>query len=412
LLVCAALGLAACQTTPPPPPQIKTITLARYEPVPFAALPAVAAADLVAAWPALLASCRAFERGNGARRTAWQSLCSQANSVASSDAAAQRALLAATTDAFRIVAEVREDTRNGSTGNALAGNRLIEERVRGQITGYYEPMLEGSRQPAPPYVHPLHRVPDDLLTIDLASVYPELRDLRLRGRLVESPNGKRVVPYWSRGELADGNRLRGTELVWVDDAIEAFFLQIQGSGRVRLHGGADDGAVVRIGYADINGHPYRSIGRVLIERGELKLEQASMQGIRAWANANPQRVAELLNQNPSYVFFRELPLGDPNAGPVGALNVPLTAGYSVAGDPRFVPLGAPVVIDTTHPTTQAPLVRLMLVQDTGGAIRGPLRFDYFWGTGRAAGEQAGRQRGDVAAWVLVPKGLRPEGLLQ
>jgi membrane-bound lytic murein transglycosylase A len=273
-------------------------------------------------------------------------------------------------------------------------------------------MLEGSRQPAPPYVHPLHRVPDDLLTIDLASVYPELRDLRLRGRLVESPNGKRVVPYWSRGELADGNRLRGTELVWVDDAIEAFFLQIQGSGRVRLHGGADDGAVVRIGYADINGHPYRSIGRVLIERGELKLEQASMQGIRAWANANPQRVAELLNQNPSYVFFRELPLGDPNAGPVGALNVPLTAGYSVAGDPRFVPLGAPVVIDTTHPTTQAPLVRLMLVQDTGGAIRGPLRFDYFWGTGRAAGEQAGRQRGDVAAWVLVPKGLRPEGLLQ
>lgn len=136
-----------------------------------------------------------------------------------------------------------------------------------------------------------------------------------------------------------------------------------------------------------------------------------MQGIQAWARANPQRLDELLNQNPSYVFFRELPLGDPGAGPLGALAVPLTAGYSVAVDPQYVPLGAPVVISTQHPATNAPLVRLMAAQDTGGAIRGPLRFDFFWGTGREAGAVAGRQRHDVATWILVPKGLTPAALI-
>ncbi|HXF47728.1 MAG TPA: MltA domain-containing protein, partial [Burkholderiaceae bacterium] len=220
--------------------------------------------------------------------------------------------------------------------------------------------------------------------------------------------GKRVVPYWSRGEIDGNGRLRGQELLWVDDAIEAFFLHVQGSGRVRL----PDGSVVRVGYADTNGHPYRSIGAWLIERGELTLAQASMQGIAAWARANPQRVRELLDANPSYVFFRELPLGDPDAGPVGALGVPLTAGVSVAADPQFVPAGAPLVIRSEHPASGTPLVRLVLAQDTGGAIRGPLRFDLFWGTGREAGELAGRQRHDVQAWLLVPKGMRPEQLLR
>jgi membrane-bound lytic murein transglycosylase A len=214
------------------------------------------------------------------------------------------------------------------------------------------------------------------------------------------------VPYWSRAELNE-ERLRGTELLWVDDVIEAFFLQIQGSGRVRL----TDGSMLRVGYADTNGHPYRSIGRVLIERGELTLDQASMQGITAWARANPQRVSELLNQNPSYVFFRELPLGDPAAGPVGAMGLPLTPGYSVAVDPRFIPLGAPLLLATTHPVSGAPLQRLVLAQDTGGAIRGPLRFDLFWGFGAEAAAPAGRQRHDGQAWLLVPRGARPEALV-
>jgi membrane-bound lytic murein transglycosylase A len=259
---------------------------------------------------------------------------------------------------------------------------------------------------------PLYRVPDDLLIVDLGTVYPELQGKRVRGRITESSSGKRVVPYWSRADIDGAQALRGQELLWVDDPIEAFFLQIQGSGRVRLSGKTEPGSVVRVGYADTNGQPYRSIGTWLIERGELTLENASMQGIKAWVRANPQRLRELLDQNPSYVFFRELPLGDPAAGPVGAFNVPLTTGVSVAADPQFTPLGAPLIVRSANPVDGGPLVRLVVAQDTGGAIRGPLRFDFFWGTGRTAGEIAGRQRDDVYAWLLVPKGMRPEDLLR
>jgi len=400
-LAAAALALlvTACQTPPPPapPPTIKTLTQARYESVAPTALPAVDDADLVGAWPALLASCRSFAR-NSARRAAWADACAQAAAVTADDAAAMRATLAERFDAYRVLSVTLED--------GVAEPRLLGSETRGRITGYYEPLLDGSRTRAAPYVVPLHRPPADLLTIDLGSLYPELANLRLRGRLQESARGPRVVPYWSRAELTE-DRLRGAELLWVADPVEAFFLQIQGSGRVRL----PDGAQVRVGYADTNGHPYRAIGRLLVERGELTLEQASMQGIAAWARAHPQRVGELLNQNPSYVFFRELPLGDPDAGPLGALGLPLTPGYSVAVDPRFIPLGAPLLLATTHPSTGAPLQRLMLAQDTGGAIRGPLRFDFFWGFGAAAAEPAGRQRHDVQAWLLVPHGVRPEALL-
>ena len=394
--------LAACQSVPPPvpppaapPPAVKTLTQVRYEKVADEALPPVADPDITAAWPALLASCRSFGRSN-ARREAWAEPCRHA--AAAKDIAARRAVLAQRFDAYRVLSVTLED---GS-----AEPRLLATETRGRITGYYEPLLNGSRTRAAPFVVPLHRPPADLLTIDLSSLYPELASLRLRGRLQPSEQGTRVVPYWSRAELTE-ERLRGAELVWVDDPVEAFFLQVQGSGRVRL----PDGTMVRVGYADTNGHPYRSIGRVLIDRGELTLEQASMQGISAWVRANPQRAAELLNQNPGYVFFRELPLGDPNAGPVGAMGVPLTPGYSVAADPRFIPLGAPLILSTEHPVGGAPLTRLMLAQDTGGAIRGPLRFDFFWGFGAEAAVPAGRQRHDVLAWLLVPRGLRPETLL-
>ena len=397
----AALLLAACETVPPPapvpPPAVRTITQARYDKVPAEALPPIADGELAAAWPALLASCRSFERSN-ARRAAWAEPCRHAATVPAQDLAAQRAFLAQRLDAYRVASVTLEE------GNAEP--RVLATEMRGRITGYYEPMLNGSRRRAAPFVVPLHRPPADLLTIDLASLHPELANLRLRGRLQPSEKGTRIVPYWSRAELTE-ERLRGAELLWVDDAIEAFFLQIQGSGRVRL----PDGSMLRVGYADTNGHPYRSIGRLLADRGELAPEQASMQGIMAWARANPQRVRELLDQNPSYVFFRELPLGDPNAGPVGALGVPLTPGYSAAVDPRFIPLGAPVVISTEHPVSNAPLRRLVLAQDTGGAIRGPLRFDLFWGFGAEAAGPAGRQRHDVQAWLLVPRGVRPETLL-
>ena len=168
------------------------------------------------------------------------------------------------------------------------------------ITGYYEPLLRGSRKPSARYRYPVFGVPDDLLVVDLAEVYPELKGLRLRGRL----EGRRIVPYYDRAEIEGGRAaLAGREIAWVDDPVELFFLQVQGSGRIAL----DTGETMRVGYAEQNGYPYRSIGRLLVERGELPLEKASMQGIKAWALANPGKLTELLNQNASYVFFRELP---------------------------------------------------------------------------------------------------------
>lgn len=160
---------------------------------------------------------------------------------------------------------------------------------------------------------------------------------------------------------------------------------------------------MRVGYADQNGHPYRSLGRHLVDRGELSLEQASMQGIKAWALANPAKLQDALNANPSYVFFRELPA---DGDPIGALGAPLSAGYSIAIDPRFIPLGAPVYLATTFPLSTRALERLVAAQDTGGAIRGAVRADFFWGSGEEAGTLAGRMRQTGKLWLLWPKGQK------
>ena len=219
-----------------------------------------------------------------------------------------------------------------------------------------------------------------------------------------------MIPYWSRADIDAGRApLDGKTLVYVDDPVEAFFLQIQGSGRVQLA----DGSVIRVGYADQNGHPFRSIARVLIDRGEISADRASMQGIKAWARANPAKLPALLEENPSYVFFREVapfPPGSLEAGidgPIGTLGVPLAAGRTIAVDPRSVPLGAPVYLATTWPLSTMPLDRLVLAQDTGGAIRGAIRADFFWGFGADAGRDAGRMRQDGRMWILWPKGAPP-----
>ena len=363
---------------------------AAYHRVAFDALPAITPTDWAGAWPAFVNSCSAL-----ARRDAWREVCAQTLAVDARDAAAVRGFFSARFDVYRISSRQLENNQETETTSGL-------------VTGYYEPLLRGSRVRTEKYSVPLYRVPDDLIVVDLASVYPELSNMRLRGKL----QGRRIVPYATRGEITSSNALAGHELVWVDDSIEAFFLQIQGSGRVQF----DDGTVVRVGYGDQNGHPYRSLGRWLIDQGQLTLDQASMQGIKAWAQRNPGRLKEALNHNASFVFFRELPLGNANAGPLGALGVALTPGYSLAADARFIPLGAPVVLATIDPNSQssdskAPLVRPMMAQDTGGAIRGPLRFDFFWGFGAVAGERAGRQRYEGQAWVLVPRGTTPESLL-
>jgi membrane-bound lytic murein transglycosylase A len=266
----------------------------------------------------------------------------------------------------------------------------------GLITGYYEPILKGSRQKTRGYSHPVFGPPEDMVVVELAELYPELKHLRLRGRL----EGRKLVPYYSRAEWTPQESKRSPEaLLWIDDPIDLFFMQIQGSGQVQLA----DGSRVRLNYADQNGHPYRSIGRWLIDKGELKTEQASMQGIKAWAKANPARLAELLNANPSLVFFRELPVT--GSGPQGAMGLPLTPERSVAVDPRHVPLGAPIWLATTMPNSTQTLNRLMVGQDTGGAIRGVVRADFYWGSGTAAGNQAGKMRQQGRMWVLLPRGL-------
>jgi membrane-bound lytic murein transglycosylase A len=273
-----------------------------------------------------------------------------------------------------------------------------DDSTAGMVTGYYEPLLYGSRKRTQRYRYPLYAAPPDLLVIDLSSVYPDLKNKRLRGRL----EGNRVVPYPARGDIdKEPAPLKGNELVWVDDAVDAFFLHIQGSGQVQL----DNGERLRLGYADQNGHPFRSLGGALIRRGEIPPERASMQGIKDWARRNPRRVQEFMNTNPSYVFFRELPRDLP--GPIGSLGVPLTAERSIAVDPRVIPLGVPVYLATTWPNTADALQRLMVAQDTGGAIAGAVRADFFWGFGDPAGSQAGKMRQAGRMWVLLPKGYAP-----
>lgn len=334
--------------------------------------------DHAAAWGAFLQSCRGM--AGKPHGPAWKRVCDQAKGLgATPSAAAARQFFEAHLVPFSV---------QSSDGMAT-----------GMITGYYEPLLRGSRHLAKGFEQAVRGVPDDLLTIDLSAIFPELKDKRVRGRL----EGNRVVPYWSRSEIAArGDRLPSKTLLYVDDAVELFFLQVQGSGRVRL----PDGSMVRLNYADQNGHPYQSIGRILVERGELKLEEASMQGIQAWARANPARLDDLLNTNPSYVFFREVPNG--KEGPIGALGVPLTPERSLAVDPRSVPLGVPVFLATTRPNSGQALNRLMLAQDTGGAIKGAVRADFFWGFGRGPGEMAGRMKQSGRMWLLLPPEAAPK----
>lgn len=370
---CAPCPVCPSATAVPVPPATKPL-----QPAAWKDLPGWADDDLRAAWPAFLQSCRGLAgKTNGAQ---WKRVCDTAGGV----------------DA-RQVAAIRDFFETQFRPYALT---TPEGGTTGMITGYYEPLIKGSRTRSPVFQTPVYGVPDDLLTVDLGDLYPELRHLRLRGRL----QGNKVVPYLSRAEIAgQEGKFAGRSLFWTDDAVEFFFLQVQGSGRLKL----PDGNMVRLAYADQNGYPYQSIGRLLVERGDLKLEEASMQGIQAWGRANPSRLQELLNANPSYVFFKELPING-NEGPVGALGVPLVAERSVAVDPRYVPLGAPVFLATTRPGSGQPLQRLVLAQDTGGAIKGVVRADFFWGFGAKAGEQAGRMRQSGQLWVLLPEELAPK----
>jgi membrane-bound lytic murein transglycosylase A len=343
----------------------------------FAEMPGWTSDDHAAALAAFVRGCEAL-----AAREPWRAACAAARKTRPASPSAARMFFESHFRPYRALNEAGGD--------------------EGLVTGYYEPLLHGSRKPSVRYRFPLYGVPEDLLVVDLSEVHPELKGRRVRGRL----EGRRVVPYYSRAQIESKQPpLDAKVLYWVDDPIDLFFLQIQGSGQIRL----DSGERVRIGYGDQNGYPYRSIGRFLIDRGELTPDQASMQAIKAWARHNPDKLPDVLQHNASYVFFRELPADLP--GPLGALGVPVSAGRSLAVDPRHVPLGAPVYLATTWPNTKRPLQRLMMAQDTGSAIRGPIRGDYFWGYGDQAGVQAGRMRQSARMWVLLPLGASPERLL-
>jgi membrane-bound lytic murein transglycosylase A len=382
LVIVSSLWLHACSAVPsastgtaaaPAAPQAALSGIA-LEPSDWSALTGWADDDIVPAWDAFLKSCGVLKN-----QVLWRETCTQADAMRGENVAALRQFFE---------------------------NRFIPHQVlnpdgsgNGLITGYYEPLLRGSRTRSGKYRYPLYATPDELLVIDLSTVYPELKNMRLRGRL----QGRKVVPYYSRGEIeSDPARLQGKELFWVDDAVDLFFLQVQGSGRVKL----ENGETVRVGYAEQNGHPYKSIGRLLVERGELSVVEASMQGIRAWGERNPAKLGALLRENASFVFFRELPSASP--GPLGSLGVPLTAGRSLAVDTRIIPQGAPVFLATTWPATDRQLSRLMVAQDTGGAIKGNVRADFFWGFGAEAGDQAGKMRQQGKLWVLMPKATQAQ----
>lgn len=270
----------------------------------------------------------------------------------------------------------------------------------GLFTGYYEASLRGSRTRHGPYLTPLYKRPADLVTVELGDFRDDLKGQRIAGRVV----GSTLKPYEDREKIVSGrwpHTGADNVLVWIDDPVDAFFVEIQGSGRVTLA----EGGEMRIGYAAQNGHVYYAVGRELVKRRIKDKADVSMDSIREWMAKNPGEAQSLMNLNRSYVFFREMP---PAAGPEGAQGVPLTPGRSLAIDRAKIPYGVPVWVDTQPPLPgEAPLRRLMIAQDTGGAIRGAVRGDVFWGHGPEAERLAGPMKSRGRAWMLLPRTVRP-----
>ncbi len=353
-----------------------------FSPVGWQSLPAVLEDSLAEALPALVRSCDKFAalpadrpigpEGLGGSAGEWAPACARIAALAPGDETSLRAVLETEFTAF-LVSE--------------------DGRTEGLFTGYYEAELTGSRnKPAVPAT-PLYGLPDDLVRVDLGLFGDTFGKKKVLGRV----DGRRLVPYYDREQI-DGEGVlagRGLELLWAHDPVEAFFLHVQGSGRVKL----DDGSVVRVGFAGSNGLPFTGIGRLMLDEGIIPPSEASAQGIKAWLRAHPSQAEEILFHNDRYIFFRVIE-GD---GPIGSQGVALTPGRSLAIDPAFIPLGAPLFLETTWPGSERPLRRLVVAQDTGSAIKGPVRGDLFWGYGAPALEQAGRMKQSGRYYLLLPK---------
>ncbi len=378
--ILAALFLAGCEKRPKKPEPVETPERVVFTETSFAQLPGWETDRISQALPALRRSCARFlgqpdERPVGPDRLAgtvgdWRAPCIALVGISDGDGAALRASLAAHFTPFKV---------------AGAGT------AQGVFTGYYEAELNGALRPGGAYRWPLFGLPSDLVTVDLGQFRADLDGERIYGRVRDS----RLVPYYSRAEI-DGGVLaeRNLELLWVDDPVDAFFLHIQGSGQVML----PDGSTLRVGFAGSNGLPFFGIGRALIDEGKVPRDRASMQEIRKWLRGNPQKAAAMMQRNSRYIFFRKID----GEGPIGAQGVALTPGRSLAVDPAFLPLGAPIWLDTTWPVSDRPLRRLMVAQDTGSAIKGAVRGDFYWGSGEAALAEAGRMRQRGAYYLLLP----------
>ncbi len=375
--------LAACELTKEPKPEPETA--ATYTPVAVASLPGWEQDNLAAALPAWRQSCDRIaalpdDRAVGpAAGTAadWRAICTNLARVPAGDTAALRGFLEARFVALHV---------SGGAGDG------------GLFTGYFEPIVDAARARSPEYNEPIFALPRDHVSVRLGNFDPSLDGKNIVGRV---ENG-RLVPYRKRGEIDQGALDESADvLFWARDPLDVFILQVQGSGIVA----EPDGTRTRIGFAGHNGHNYGSVGRWLIERGELNAGRAGWEDIRSWLQANPELMRDTLAVNRRFIFFRELDSG----GPIGAAGVTLTAGRSLAVDPSYMPLNAPVWLDAEHPAGAARLQRLMLAQDTGNAIRGVVRGDFYWGTGRKALDMAGRMKSRGAYYILVPGSLVPTG---
>ena len=334
-------------------PSSYSSSIASFNAVSWQALPGWQEDDLSQAWPAWLKSCDVLRKRSG--EINWRQLCAQAANIPARDAQSIRRYFESNFQAYEI--------RNSSGSET------------GLITGYYEPVMNGSQTRTSTYNVPLYAYPN---------AWKKSR-----------PN-----PGPTRAELISSGVLQGSELAWVQDPVAAASMQIQGSGKIRLQ----DGRILRLGFAGTNEQPFKSSAQWLIDRKEMTRSEASMQGISQWAKRNPDRVNEMLNANPRFVFFKELPSNvDADLGPNGALGIPLTSERSIAIDLQAMPLGAPVFLVTTKPLSNQPMQKLVMAQDTGKAIVGGVRADYYWGSGDAAGEIAGRMKQNGKMWLLLPR---------
>lgn len=308
--------------------------------------------------------------------------------------------------------DICSDARKIRPGNQVEVNFFFQSRfvpyrasnnqnTTGLFTGYYEPELEGRWGREGEYSIPIYSRPNDLILANLGEHREELKGTQLAGRVIKN----RFVPYNTRAEINAGAlEGRGLEILWVKDPVALFFLHVQGSGRIRLA----DNSTVRIGYAGRNGRPYTSIGRELVNDGVMPLKDVTAPAIMSWLRANPLLGKRLMERNESFVFFRVID-GD---GPLGAQGVPLTPGRSMAVDSRFIPYGVPIWLNTTDPLDEKqPLRRLLVAQDTGSAIKGPVRGDVFWGFGPDAALRAGVMKSRGEYYLILPRSraFNPEG---